>query len=365
MKILFVLEYYYPNVGGAEKLFKSLAEELAARHFEVEILTTRFRNDLPAREVLNGVSIRRENCFNRFFFTFLAIPAALRRAAHFDLVITTSYTAAFPAWLAAKMRRKKSLIIFHEGWDRLWFRLPYLSVWQRYGFYFFEKFILKLPFDTFVAVSEFTRRSLESAGIAPAKIQTIHNGLDYKELPNQKPEKPARFTATYLGRLGVSKGLDLLLPAAAAFVKTHPDSLFKIILPLRPAAFLRRIKKEMTELGLGDKNIKLLHELSRENLYREMLQSTCILTPSYSEGFGFVAAEAVGLGLPLISSQQGALPEVVGGHFIAMENQSPEALRAALEKAYAGEWSYLPPKYFPLEETVERYVEMIDRSFSK
>ena len=28
MKVLFVLEYYYPNIGGVEKLFKTLAESL-------------------------------------------------------------------------------------------------------------------------------------------------------------------------------------------------------------------------------------------------------------------------------------------------------------------------------------------------
>ncbi|MEM6878904.1 MAG: glycosyltransferase [Bacteroidota bacterium] len=87
MRILFVLEHYYPYVGGAETLFRTLAESLASQGHEVEVLTTRVGGNLAAREVHKGVQIRRLNCRNRFFFTLYSIPWAIRYAGRADQCI--------------------------------------------------------------------------------------------------------------------------------------------------------------------------------------------------------------------------------------------------------------------------------------
>ena len=39
MKILFVTDYYYPHIGGVEKLFKSLAESLVEKGNKVSVIT--------------------------------------------------------------------------------------------------------------------------------------------------------------------------------------------------------------------------------------------------------------------------------------------------------------------------------------
>ena len=81
MKILFILELYYPNIGGIEKLFKSLAETLAGQGHEVTVITTRFRKDLPLRESLNGVKIKCLKFSSRFmFYRCYRIDCDLQRA---------------------------------------------------------------------------------------------------------------------------------------------------------------------------------------------------------------------------------------------------------------------------------------------
>ena len=59
MKILFVLENHYPNIGGVETLFKSLTESLVKEGYTVTILTNQYDKSLKRKEVLNGVSIIR------------------------------------------------------------------------------------------------------------------------------------------------------------------------------------------------------------------------------------------------------------------------------------------------------------------
>ena len=360
MKILFILEHYFPYVGGAEQLFKSVAEGLADKGHEVRILTTLYDKKLPQKEIVNQVEIHRVDCINRFLFTVLSIPKAVSLAGDTDLIFTTSYTAAFPSWVAGFLKRKKRIIVFHEVWGKLWWQLPYLSFFQRFGFYFFEQFILKLGFHQFIAVSDFTKQSLIESGIPESKINRIYNGLNYNEFENYNWNPPKRFSPIYLGRLGVSKGLDLLILAAAKLAQIHPDVLFKFVLPTRPEAFLKTIKNEMKKAGLKKENYVIFHELKRDELFREISKSSCVVVPSYSEGFGFVAAEAIALGVPLISSQEGALLEVVSGQFVPMPEHTVEGLCQAFEKAMAGEWEQKKVKLFPFDETIEKYLQLID-----
>ena len=158
----------------------------------------------------------------------------------------------------------------------------------------------------------------------------------------------------------MSKGLDLLIPAAAKFATIYPEVVFKFVLPTRPEIFLKTIKKEIEFAGLKKENYVIFHELSRVELFNEICKSSCVVVPSYSEGFGFVAAEAVALGVPLISSQQGALPEEVSGSFLPMNGHSIDALVDALTYAKNEDWKEEDVKYFSLENTINEYLQLID-----
>jgi len=58
-RILFFLEYYYPNIGGVETLFKSLVDSLAAEGYQITILTARPYPTTPLKEVNGNISIFR------------------------------------------------------------------------------------------------------------------------------------------------------------------------------------------------------------------------------------------------------------------------------------------------------------------
>ena len=56
--------------------------------------------------------------------------------------------------------------------------------------------------------------------------------------------------------------------------------------------------------------------LTRDELVRQYSSGRVAIVPSFFEGFGFPASEAMACGLPVIANAAGALPEVVGtdGH---------------------------------------------------
>jgi len=73
--------------------------------------------------------------------------------------------------------------------------------------------------------------------------------------------------------------------------------------------------------------------LSVEELVEQYATARVALVPSFFEGFGFPASEAMACGLPVIATSGGALPEVVGtsgetGRVVPFRD--PEALAGAI-----------------------------------
>jgi len=57
-----------------------------------------------------------------------------------------------------------------------------------------------------------------------------------------------------------------------------------------------------------------------------------LVLPSFDEGFGLPALEAMALGVPVIVSDRGALPEVVGAAGLVAEPDDPGAWRAQMHR---------------------------------
>ena len=112
MNILVVLENYHPNIGGVETLFKSVCEGLVRLGHKVRVVTSG-REDSEAFECINGVDIQRITIHSRYLFTLFCLLPLWRLRSQYDLILTTSYNAAFPAWIAAYVHRKN-----HSGFSR-------------------------------------------------------------------------------------------------------------------------------------------------------------------------------------------------------------------------------------------------------
>jgi len=363
MQILFVLENYYPNVGGVETLFKGLIEQLASKGYKIKLITTRLNKSLPKVEHLKNITIYRYTYFNRYLFTILAFLPVVKHAKNADVIHTTSYNAAIPAFFGAIMWQRKTVITFHEVWGKLWFTLPYMNIFSKWLHYIFEQAVIKLPFTKFIAVSNFTHKKLTEAGINGNKVTRIYNGLNYNDFfdatdGKEKTSNP-EFSMCYYGRLGISKGLDIILEAAKTLKAELSNSKLILVIPKTPKSFYKKITILIEHFEL-EHYVELHHNLPKTRLNKILKTVDCVLIPSYSEGFCFVAAECVALGVPIISSQKGALKEVVSGKFIEMETFNAIGLVKAAKKAYENQWQYKTVKKFHLKNSHEAYIELYE-----
>ena len=80
--------------------------------------------------------------------------------------------------------------------------------------------------------------------------------------------------------------------------------------------------------------VDFLARIPAEQLADEYRRSEVAVVPSVYEGFGLPAAEAMACGVPVVSSDGGALPEVVGreGDGIVVPAKDSRALAAAIQK---------------------------------
>jgi glycosyltransferase involved in cell wall biosynthesis len=66
--------------------------------------------------------------------------------------------------------------------------------------------------------------------------------------------------------------------------------------------------------GLGERVTILDRMLDIDELVEQYSAARVALVPSFFEGFGFPASEAMACGLPVIANAAGALPEIIGSN---------------------------------------------------
>jgi len=373
MKILFVLEYYYPHIGGVETLFQNLAEKLVKNGQQVRVVTSKLKGEKP-REYYNGVEIIRLNLPNtgrRYWFTFFAGWPLIRLSSGFEIIHTTTYNAALPAWFIAYVFRKKIIITVHEVWDKLWYQLPGMNKIYAFFHKFFEWLILRLPFSYYVTDSEYTKKSLLKFINKEKIIQRIYLGVDYDFFnPAKYSNSKIRtrynlnnnFVYLYFGRPGWAKGVEYLIKAVPIIKKNIPNSKLMLILTKDPLNRYKFISKLISKLSLG-KDIILLDPVPHQELPDYIGASDCVVIPSLSEGFGFSAAEASAMKKPIVCTEAGSLPEVVSGQVAFCKPSDSLSLAEAVKRQKEGQVIEIPEKNFLWENSTREYEKIYKSLF--
>lgn len=169
-----------------------------------------------------------------------------------------------------------------------------------------------------IAISDsIARFVVEVEGAPPARLRTIHYGLDYvarnpsdRQSVKQSVRRELRLpddalvvgmTCRLVEQKGVSYGLQAFVPVTARF----PNA-YLIIAgdgPLRQA-----LENEAAALNLGER-VRFLGW--RDDVPQLMHAFDLLLAPSLWEGFGLVILEAMAGGLPVVASRVSAIPEIV------------------------------------------------------
>lgn len=363
MRILFVVDFYPPHIGGVETLFSNLAEGLVKKGNKCIVLTSKLKNTKKF-EFVKGVEIHRvwiPSFAKRLFFGLFSIPKAITLGKQADIIHSSTYPASLSGYLSAKLNKKKSVFTVHEVFSKLWFKLQINKMHSIFG-YLIEKFSLGLDFDKYICVSRSTARELGKIGIDKEKIKVIHNFLEYEHINFDKKRDikkdlnlKNKFVYLYYGRPGISKGTEYLILASKLIKKKIKDSKLVMIMPEKPHSRHNKMIKLIKENQL-ENNIIILDSMNRRKLFSYIKTSNCVVVPSLSEGFGFCVAETNYLGTPVVASNVASIPEVISGKYILVQPQSPEAIERGVIDVKNKKYKQTKMKFFNKEKTIKEYM---------
>jgi alpha-maltose-1-phosphate synthase len=174
--------------------------------------------------------------------------------------------------------------------------------------------------DAVIAVSHGMRDDVLACypAVDPARVEVVHNGVDptawhrveARDVLADHDIDPALPTAVFVGRITRQKGVVHLLDAAA-----HLPAGSQLVLcagapdtPAIAAEFRARVA------DLADAAVRVVwveQMLPRDQLLQVLSAADVFVCPSVYEPFGIVNLEAMAVGLPVVASAVGGIPEVV------------------------------------------------------
>jgi len=193
--------------------------------------------------------------------------------------------------------------------------------------------------DHILSVSQATKQDLIDILDVPAeKISVRLHGVDesFKPLPRRLTAPiirelglPSEFVL-FVGTLEPRKNLVGLARAYRDLKLELPDAP-KLVLVGRAGWHYEKLMADLASVGLADDMIvkQGVSDAQLPALYNHAL---ALVTPSFYEGFGLPALEAMACGAPVITSNLSSLPEVGGSAALLVDPQDTDAISDAILK---------------------------------
>lgn len=174
------------------------------------------------------------------------------------------------------------------------------------GYYFKIDKLLYERADSIVAVSKDTAKFIKKIFSIKEEITVLYNGIETEEIyPVTDIDKREIATVVFSGSLIPLKGIHSLIKAWNIVSKKIPTAKL-LIFGKGEVDFLLQLLDNSEK-----KNIFFKGHVNRRVLLRELSVATLAVYPSYSETFGLVAVEAMGMGCPVIYTQRSCGPEII------------------------------------------------------
>jgi glycosyltransferase involved in cell wall biosynthesis len=189
--------------------------------------------------------------------------------------------------------------------------------------------------DCFIAVSRRVAEVLEASGVPRERVRTVYSGVPARARPD-----PAR-RATLRKELGLPDGAPVVGSVGALAAHKDPVTLVRgaaVVLRERPAARLLlvgdgplrgEIEREARALGVAD---RVVLAGFRDDAIDCLSLLDVFAVTSRLEGLNTTVLDAMALGLPIVATRAGGIPEIVADNEcgVLVPPGDPEALARAL-----------------------------------
>jgi len=295
MNVLQVYKYYYPHVGGIERVIQDLVEGLRHHHrMQILVCTEAARGN---SEAVNGIPVTRAGTFRTYFSVPLSFtyPVLMRRLAadHDVLHFHLPYPFADFTYLMVRPHGKvvvwwHSDIVRPKRLSRLY--RPFLKSFLRKA----HAIIVAAPqlIDSSAVLSKFREKCV----VIPIGIDTSRFNMDDRVSRRAAQiRNNARAVVLFIGRFVYYKGIEYLIEAMQ-----RVDARLVLVGegPLESS-----LKAQVALMGLEEK-VAFVGRVEEEDIAAYYHASDVFVLPSVenTEAYGIVQLEAMACGKPVIST---------------------------------------------------------------
>lgn len=164
----------------------------------------------------------------------------------------------------------------------------------------------------------------------------------------------------FVGNVIEAKGLLELVEAFAMLQESAADSQLYIVGSRKDSTFESKIKSLIQERAI--EGINFVDPVGQEDLALWMAAADVLALPSYHEGFGLVALEAMAVGTRVVATNVGGLPYLLAdGGGILVEAKDANALANGLEQALRSESTLFKPENAQQKVSENSFEAILDR----
>ena len=189
-----------------------------------------------------------------------------------------------------------------------------------------------------LTISETSKRDLlRLYGADPARVDVAYPAVDVRFKPAPRAEVDrvrARYGlhSRYVLHLGTIKPRKNLPRLIRAFSDASLPSDAQLVLGGMTTTGARGVARAIAENGLEDR-VRRLTYVPGDDLSALYSGAACVAIVSLYEGFGMPALEALACGAPLVASNRGSLPEIVGNAGILVDPLDVTSIADGLTRA--------------------------------
>jgi len=180
--------------------------------------------------------------------------------------------------------------------------------------------------DAIIVISEYTRDQVIARLRLPIEKITVCSPGAPAWAPRDEPAGVGPIL--HVGSLEPRKNIPALVNAYLELVKAHDDTPPLVLAGHGKLALLLSAE----DSALMRTHVRLVGYVSDEDRLRLYREASMVVMASTDEGFGIPALEAMTLGVPVVASSRGSLPEVIGDAGLLVDPDDRQAFAAAMRR---------------------------------